>query len=99
MTSTEYLKHILCNWDEFIRTHKNVGKAIKDILEENHKYELALFVLIRNNIVYQGSQLGKTESEIDEMAIKTMVEMLSMIDYEKAEKTYQRALRERENYG
>lgn len=42
MKSTEYLNQMLANWNEFLRTHKNVEKAIKDVLEENERLKKQL---------------------------------------------------------
>lgn len=54
-----------------------------------NKYKLALFMVIRNSSVMpKGVKLGKTEKEINEMSYKTMCSVLTMIDYDQAEKFY-----------
>lgn len=92
MKSSQYLNQMLANWKEFFRCHKKVEKAITGVLEENNQYKLALFVVIRNNILIKDPQLD--EKEVNKIAVKTMEEMLSMIDYVKAEKTYKQATKE-----
>lgn len=62
-----------------------------------NKYELALFMVIRNSTVMtKGVALGKTDKEINEMSYKTMCSLLTMIDYDKAEKLYKEGKGERE---
>ncbi len=55
-----------------------------------NKYKLALFMVIRNSMVMtRGIELGKTAKEINKMSYETMCELLTMIDYNKAEKFYE----------
>lgn len=62
-----------------------------------NKYKLALFMVIRNSTVMaKGVALGKTDKEINEMSYKTMCSLLTMIDYDKAEKLYEEGKGERE---
>lgn len=37
MKNTEYLNKVLSTWNEFCRTHKNIEKAIRELLEENRE--------------------------------------------------------------
>nr|DAY99283.1 MAG TPA: hypothetical protein [Caudoviricetes sp.] len=54
-----------------------------------NKYKLALFMVIRNSMVMpQGIKLGKTDKEINEMSYETMCSVLTMINYDQAEKFY-----------
>ena len=65
-------------------------KEREEILNKmKNKYKLALFMVIRNSIVMpQGIKLGKTDKEINEMSYETMCSVLTMIDYDRAEKFY-----------
>lgn len=54
-----------------------------------NKYKLALFMVIRNSMVMpQGIKLGKTDKETNEMSYETMCSVLTMINYDQAEKFY-----------
>lgn len=72
-------------------------KEAEEILNKMKKrYKLALFMVIRNSIVMpKGEKLGKTDKEINEMAYETMCSLLTMIDYNKAEKFYEEGKSER----
>ena len=67
------------------------------------KYKLAFFVVLRNNIMAKGLELGKSMDEINSMAVDVMEECVDMVDIERAEKDYlkakgaERALKERNN--
>ena len=37
MENTKYLNKVLNTWSEFCRTHKNIEKAIRELLEENQQ--------------------------------------------------------------
>lgn len=65
-------------------------KEKEEILNKmKNKYKLALFMVIRNSTVMsKGVALGKTDKEINEMSYKTMCSLLTMIDYDKAERLY-----------
>ena len=65
-------------------------KENEEILNKmKNKYKLALFMVIRNSSVMpKGVKLGKTEKEINKMSYETMCSVLTMIDYNKAEKIY-----------
>lgn len=65
-------------------------KEKEEILNKmKHKYKLALFMVIRNSLIMpKGVKLGKTEKEINKMSYETMCSVLTMIDYDKAEKFY-----------
>lgn len=73
-------------------------KKKEEILNKmKNKYKLALFMVIRNSTVMtKGVALGKTDKEINEMSYKTMCSLLTMIDYDKAEKLYKEGKGERE---
>ena len=77
-------------------TDTNVG-SMKNSIEKDeeilnnmkNKYKLALFMVIRNSsVMLKGVKLGKTEKEINEMSYETMCSVLTMIDYDQAEKFY-----------
>ena len=69
-----------------IAKNNKKGGKIMDISKE----ELALFMVIRNSkVLPKGLELGKTDKEINRMAYQTMQEVMEMIDYEKAKKSYE----------
>ena len=72
-------------------------KEKEEILNKmKNKYKLALFMIIRNSMVMpQGIKLGKTYKEINEMSYETMCSVLTMIDYDQAEKFYKEGKSER----
>ena len=72
-------------------------KEKEEILNKiKNKYKLALFMIIRNSMVMpQGIKLGKTYKEINEMSYETMCSVLTMIDYDRAEKFYKEGKSER----
>ena len=72
-------------------------KEKEEILNKmENKYKLALFMVIRNSLVMpQGIKLGKTDKEINEMSYETMCSVLTMIDYDRAEKFYKEGKSER----
>ena len=55
------------------------------------KYKLAFFVMLRNNIMAQGLELGKSMDEINSMAVDVMEECVGMVDMKRAEKDYLKA--------
>lgn len=65
-------------------------KEKEEILNKmKNKYKLALFMVIRNSMVLpKGIELNKSGKEINQMAYQTMCEVLTMIDYNKAEELY-----------
>lgn len=65
-------------------------KEREEILNKmENKYKLALFMVIRNSMVMpEGIKLGKTDKEINEMSYETMCSVLTMINYDQAEKFY-----------
>lgn len=77
-------------------TDTNVGSMENSIEKDEeilnnmkNKYKLALFMVIRNSsVMLKGVKLGKTEKEINEMSYETMCSVLTMIDYDQAEKFY-----------
>lgn len=72
-------------------------KEREEILNKmKNKYKLALFMVIRNSMVMpQGIKLGKTYKEINKMSYETMCSLLTMIDYDQAEKFYEEGKSER----
>lgn len=68
-----------------------MSKEAEKILNKmKNKYKIALFMVIRNSTVMPtGIKLGKTAKEINQMSYKTMCEVLTMIDYDKAKKMYE----------
>lgn len=55
------------------------------------KYKLAFFVMLRNNIMAKGLELGKSMGEINSMAVDVMEECVKSVDMERAEKDYLKA--------
>ena len=55
------------------------------------KYKLAFFVMLRNNIMAKGLELGKSMDEINSMAVDVMEECVGMVDMKRAEKDYLKA--------
>lgn len=72
-------------------------KEREEILNKmKNKYKLALFMVIRNSLVMtRGIIKGKTMKEINEMSYETMCSVLTMIDYDQAEKFYEEGKSER----
>ena len=72
-------------------------KEREEILNKmENKYKLALFMVIRNSkVMPQGIKLGKTDKEINKMSYETMCLVLTMIDYDRAEKFYKEGKSER----
>lgn len=66
-------------------------KEAEEILNKmKNKYKLALFMVIRNSLVMtRGIIKGKTIKEINKMSYETMCSVLTMIDYDQAEKFYE----------
>ena len=66
-------------------------KEKEEILNKmKNKYKLALFMVIRNSLVMtRGIIKGKTMKEINKMSYETMCSVLTMIDYDQAEKFYE----------
>ena len=59
-------------------------------IDNEEKYKLALFMLIRNNrILPAGKLLKKTDYEINKMTYLTMHELFNMIDFKKARELYE----------
>lgn len=65
-------------------------KEREEILNKmKNKYKLALFMVIRNSLVMtRGIIKGKTMKEINKMSYETMCSVLTMINYDQAEKFY-----------
>lgn len=72
-------------------------KEREEILNKmKNKYKLALFMVIRNYLVMtRGIIKGKTMKEINKMSYETMCSVLTMIDYDQAEKFYEEGKSER----
>ncbi len=56
-----------------------------------NKYELALFMMIRNQILFTGQELKKSERQISFMAADTMKEVIKFIDFKRAAELYAEA--------
>ena len=67
-----------------------MGKEKEEILNKmKNKYKIALFMVIRNSqTIPKGIELGKSEKEINKMAYETMCEVLTMLDFKRAEEIY-----------
>lgn len=68
-----------------------MNKENEEILNKmKNKYKIALFMVIRNSqVMPKGIELEKSKKEINEKAYQTMCEILTMIDYKKAQKEYE----------
>ena len=86
------LEHLLSDYKRLQEEFKQVEHKCERLEEREeilNKYKLALFMVIRNSMVMpQGIKLGKTDKEINEMSYETMCSVLTMIDYDRAEKFY-----------
>jgi hypothetical protein len=68
---------------------KDSNEIILKLNEMKHKYKIALFMIIRNSkVMPEGIKLGKNGKEINKMAYETMCEVLTMIDFKRAEEIY-----------
>lgn len=56
-----------------------------------NKYEILCYMITRMHIMPTGLEKGKTQEEIDLMALETMNEMFEIIDLDKANQTYEGA--------
>lgn len=53
------------------------------------KEMLALFMIIRNSqVLPKALKLGKSKEEINKMSYETMLQVINMIDFEKAKEMY-----------
>ena len=58
-------------------------------MSDEKKYKIALFMVIRNSTVMPaGLRLNKTMKEVNQLSYETMLEVLKMIDFENAAKSY-----------
>lgn len=65
---------------------------IEQMIEITERFKMALFITIRNNVIMpQGIELGKTEKEINKMALETMKELFGMIDFKSVAKKMKEA--------
>lgn len=59
-------------------------------MSQEEKYKLALFAVVRNNIVMpQGVKLGKTMCEINTMAVAVMANIMELCDFERLKESYE----------
>ena len=88
----EAMQRILSDYKRLQEEFKQVEHKCERLEEREeilNKYKLALFMVIRNSMVMpQGIKLGKTDKEINEMSYETMCSVLTMINYDQAEKFY-----------
>ena len=87
------IEYILSDYKKLQEEFKQVNHECERLEKREeilNKYKLALFMVIRNSLVMpQGIKLGKADKEINEMSYETMCKLLTMIDYNKAEKFYE----------
>ena len=87
------LEHILSDYKKLQEEFKQVNHECERLEKREeilNKYKLVLFMVIRNSMIMpQGIKLGKADKEINEMSYETMCKLLTMIDYNKAEKFYE----------
>ena len=58
-------------------------------MSDEKKYKIALFMVIRNSTVMPaGLRLNKTMKEVNQLSYETLLEVLKMIDFENAAKSY-----------
>ena len=68
---------------------KDGNEVIISLNKMKNRYKTALFMIIKNSrVMSQGIKLGKSEKEINKMAYETMCEVLTMIDFKRAEEIY-----------
>lgn len=68
---------------------KDGNELILSLNKMKQHYKIALFMIIRNSqVMPKGIELGKSEKEINKMAYETMCEVLTMIDFKRAEEIY-----------
>ena len=68
---------------------KDGNEIILSLNKMKQNYKIALFMVIRNSqVMPKGIKLGKSEKEINRMAYETMCEVLTMIDFKRAEEIY-----------
>ena len=68
---------------------KDGNEIILSLNKMKHRYKIALFMIIRNSqILPKGIELEKSDKEINKMAYETMCEVLTMIDFKRAEEIY-----------
>ncbi len=84
---------------ELKKERKN-SKEKEEILNKmKRKYKIALFLVIRNSqIIQKGKKLKKTEKEINKMAYETLCEVLTMINFNRAEELYKQGKNAYEDY-
>lgn len=62
-------------------------------MDELTKQKLALFMIVRNTMIMgKGLALGKSMDEINKMTLKTIDEIMKMIDFKEVEQEYLSAL-------
>ena len=62
--------------------NKDTAEELEKTKEELEKAKTALFIVVRNSsIMSKGAELGKSMDEIDDMTVKTINEIYSMIDF------------------
>ena len=87
------IEYILSDYKKLQEEFKQVNHECERLEKREeilNKYKLALFMVIRNFMIMpQGIKLGKADKEINEMSYETMCKLLTMIDYNKAEKFYE----------
>ena len=67
--------------------------SLKLTKENEEKYKLTLFMVIRNSkVLPKGLELGKTDKEIHKMTIDVMNECMNMINYDSAKKYYEEGI-------
>lgn len=68
---------------------KDGNEIILSLNKMKHRYKIALFMIVRNSqVMPKGIELGKSDKEINKMAYETMCEVLTMIDFKRAEEIY-----------
>ena len=84
---------------ELKKERKNSKEKEELLNKMKRKYKIALFLVIRNSqIIQKGKKLKKTEKEINKMAYETLCEILTMINFNRAEELYKQGRNAYEDY-
>lgn len=84
------IENILADRERLIKENKKNTDTLEILNKMKKKYKIALFMVIRNSTVLpKGIELQKSSKEISQMSYETMCEVLTMIDFNTAQKMYE----------
>ena len=70
---------------------KDGNEALETLNKMKERYKLSLFAVIRDNAVMpKGVELRKTRDEINKMSYETLCAVVTMVDYARIKKEYDR---------